>query len=914
MAKIPTYESRRVPSGNVSRPNLPDYSVQLAQKAVKYANNVLDKQAQEEGLQEGFEAVEQGTQTIEQAEQKSSLTIRGKAFKTGARNAFIAKTKTDLEKQLTELYADTEVNANSEMFNQKVSEIREGIVSNTPSSIAQVLLPEIDGVLGKYSNLVLANEIELEDANNTGIEIDRLSTVLIPRIESDLNKGLNVENDFAESLAILEDLYKRNKITTEDYLKNKNTLVGSLITPIFNNKYRAETDKAKFLEDLQNPDSGKMEEVMQEIYDVYGDEYEKVFGKGTFPINLDIASQEAIVSAISSSFSTESKLFKAELKQYKTSSTTRISTIVSNGGDLETELPFDQLMEGADKYMADEDYKQSLAYTWEKGKITSHYTKGIKNETMSGIDAKLKEIDNEIEITSKLTDVDSQVKLEALNDAKIAYQKKQVEIYEQVNKGNSYAVTSIAFENSGLFFNQDGTVRDVTTMSASELYARRELVANYLGIKNAESFSLFDQSEIDFMKADFTNANTPQELVNAVNNIKLMGQENNIDFMGKLDLDPEQEALFLLEGDANAQLFMAEALLLNEENKERIGDKANEIDDKALSYIKQKNITGSPFEENRIADIWSTLYAHGLAKGYNKDKASKVANEYIEKSFYFKTIELGSNEQNMAFPKTMNEEDIDNTIGYIQEVFANPVRYGLDIPLNVSADEINFSDMVMLERNGDFLVPTQRIEFAGGNSLTEAFSGFRIQHPSETDNAAVELLRIAVHPNDRVQPDQDAPSHWAFAIESTDEKSANKLVKKDLKVFGVTTGETVTEESYQNFVQHYFNIADEYGYKEKVDEFATNIAGNFADQKAITGIVVKNIANANSWTEDEFEYLSQFSSLDALKDENVRNYVMAEWDTILVGGGYATLRTGKKLSPLASLYALVEEAQEQLEG
>ena len=97
MAKIPTYESRRVPSGNVSRPNLPDYSVQLAQKAVKYANNVLDKQAQEEGLQEGFEAVEQGTQTIEQAEQKSSLTIRGKAFKTGARNAFIAKTKTDLE-------------------------------------------------------------------------------------------------------------------------------------------------------------------------------------------------------------------------------------------------------------------------------------------------------------------------------------------------------------------------------------------------------------------------------------------------------------------------------------------------------------------------------------------------------------------------------------------------------------------------------------------------------------------------------------------------------------------------------------------------------------------------------------------------------------------------------------------------
>jgi hypothetical protein len=39
---------------------------------------------------------------------------------------------------------------------------------------------------------------------------------------------------------------------------------------------------------------------------------------------------------------------------------------------------------------------------------------------------------------------------------------------------------------------------------------------------------------------------------------------------------------------------------------------------------------------------------------------------------------------------------------------------------------------------------------------------------------------------------------------------------------------------------------------------------------------------------------------------------MAEWNTILEEGGYATLRTGKKLSPVASLYAIVEQAEDQL--
>ena len=193
----------------------------------------MDIQAEEEGLQQGFEEIEQGTTTIQDAEKASSFTIRGSAYKKGARNAYIAKTKTELESELTELYANTEINANSELFNEKVNEIREKITAQTPSTLAPALLPEIDKVLGNYSNLVRQNEIQVLDETNTSTIVDRFETVILPRIEKQILAGEIVDNDFGEALAIIEDLRDRNKITTDTFLKYKNTLVAKIITPTF---------------------------------------------------------------------------------------------------------------------------------------------------------------------------------------------------------------------------------------------------------------------------------------------------------------------------------------------------------------------------------------------------------------------------------------------------------------------------------------------------------------------------------------------------------------------------------------------------------------------------------------------------------------------------------------------------------
>ena len=908
MAKIPTYTSKRTPTGNIKRPNLPDYSVDIAQKAVKYANKIMDIQAEEEGLQQGFEEIDQGTTTIQEAEKASSFTIRGSAYKKGARNAYIAKTKTELEGELSELYANTEINANSELFNEKVNEIREKITASTPSSLAPALLPEVDKVLGNYSNLVRQNEIQIDDERNTSTLIDRFETVILPRMEKQILDGEIVDNDFGEALALIEDLRDRNKITTDTFLKYKNTLVSKIITPTFLSELENTQDKAKFLEDLQ--DGNLSEEVMAKIYAEYGDEYEEVFGKDTFPIVLEQSVKDSIVSAVESQLSDQAKNFKAERNVYSDKVGNNIDRVVDEGKLVADEIDFDEMMAGADALGADQEYKDALAYKWKEGVVISYYTRNIDQKGLKDIDASIALIDEEIEKTKDKFDPNSQMKIDALDKAKTIYTNRKNAILTQVADGNMYAVTAIAnkMSNSSLFFNDDGTSRDFRTLTNEELIKRRDLVAQHLGLNNGEGLPFFDVNEMDTLKAGFDNPTSGSQLIQAVQTVQNLGLENNVNVMGELDLSMEQEALFMVSGDT--QSFMAEAIVMKGENKTKIGESYANGELMADGFLQKENIKGNPFEENRVKEIYTTLYAHAVARGADDNTASKVAQDYINKAFHFKEIEIGSNEQTILFPKTMNSNDIDSTIGYIQEVFENPVKYGLDIPSNISASDINFADTIILERNGDFLVPVQSPEFAGDNALTTAYGGFRITHPSETGNHTIETLRIAIDPKKRAQPNANNIAHSGFAIEGEIVSDA-KLARTDITILGVTTSENVMAEDQTEFVQHYFNYADSVGYTETVDEFAFNVANDFANAKAITGITAKNIANP-SWTDDEFEYLAQFEALEGLNNPDVRDYVIAEWEQIIADGGYETLRTGKKLSPIASLYVLVEDAEFQL--
>ena len=100
MAKIPTYESRRTPSGSVVRPNLPDYTVDIAQGLVRASNKILDAKAIDEGFKQGKveqqKSLEEGKGFLEQ----EGYTLRSEAYNKGANAAYVAGMKTKAEQEL----------------------------------------------------------------------------------------------------------------------------------------------------------------------------------------------------------------------------------------------------------------------------------------------------------------------------------------------------------------------------------------------------------------------------------------------------------------------------------------------------------------------------------------------------------------------------------------------------------------------------------------------------------------------------------------------------------------------------------------------------------------------------------------------------------------------------------------------
>ena len=164
---------------------------------------------------------------------------------------------------------------------------------------------------------------------------------------------------------------------------------------------------------------------MAKIYEEYGDEYEAVFGKDSFPIVLEQGVKDSIVATVESQLSDQAKNFKAERNVYSDKIGNNIDRVISEGKLVADEIDFDEMMAGADALGADQEYKDALAYKWKEGALISYYTKNIEQQGLKEIDASIAEIDAEIERTKDEFTPNSQMKLDALDKAKTNYINKK---------------------------------------------------------------------------------------------------------------------------------------------------------------------------------------------------------------------------------------------------------------------------------------------------------------------------------------------------------------------------------------------------------------------------------------------------------------------------------------------------------
>jgi len=284
MAKIPTYESRRVPSGNVARPNLPDYSVNIANKLVSASNKVLDAKAIDEGYKAGKE--EQAKQFVEDNTlvERSGYTLRNEAFNKGANAAYVVgmknKADTELNKLATELndpMSKVSIDERMNIYNTRKEELRNNFVTDLPSHLQGDLTGYFDSQNEKYASQVFNNQRNLQVNEIKTTIAGRVDTALenLPALIRDFGFKDNEElvEQFSDIFAAIDEgLGTISPALAEQY---KEKLRTTIQYSALENAYQNAEDKEAFIEDLESG-GDKYKEVMAEINETYFEDQDQI--------------------------------------------------------------------------------------------------------------------------------------------------------------------------------------------------------------------------------------------------------------------------------------------------------------------------------------------------------------------------------------------------------------------------------------------------------------------------------------------------------------------------------------------------------------------------------------------------------------------------------------------------------------
>jgi hypothetical protein len=898
MAEIPKYQSRRTVTGRVPRPNMPDYTVQIGQKVTKVFSKVADEFAEKDGLERGYNDVYQNNVKIKDAEAKGDqFSISGRAYTKGSRSAYIAKTNTEFENEMTKLYANTELNANTEAFSKEANKVKDRFAKEMTTELQSIYLPELEKKIAGYNNNVTVNEVRLNDEKNTQIVFDRINNVLLPRINEQILLGNSSESDFAEILAIQEDLFKRNKISASDFSKNTKALLSSLVVPYFKNKMATAENPAEFVDAVT--DRENTEGIMQEIYRVYGDEYEKVIGEGTFPSTLNDSEHKDVLLTLERELSKQTTRLKTERVSWQNGVTNKIETAIKNGDRLASVLdPIDFSAE-MDRLLYDDEEKEAMYAIWKEGAIITQYTRNLSTTNIKGIENRISELDTALAELETLdqTDANTNIKRSAYNKAKEYLIAKQGELLTNYKEGKIYAYLKVNETETEDDVISELNQKSVFEMTEDDLLKRREIAADFLGLDNTEEMPLLDDSEISLLKDGLTGATNANQLKDQITYINSLDLPSSIYL--EMDLPGELESLFILgapDGDSTAFTFAAQSYLEKDTNLRAAGITKKDSETAARDFFdtddKYEGIGADPDVKVAMIDVYSSYYAKALAQTGDETQANKIAKNYFEKVFRVEEVEW--NGQNVMIPNSVSTTKFRQTLVDAEDILNNPVKYGIILDGNVGVNEFDLAANTIIVRDGDKLL----FAIENNNNIRGNEDGnltyYQVQHTGSDGKATTSVLSLNIDPDKRQKAPNstDANPLWNIKVDSTE-------------------APLLTDENTQTWEKHYFDIAVKGGYGiDKVEPFATNIEPNDRDKQVIlTGIAVR-LNDQTTFSDDEFKWLSTNypEIFEGLAIKEVQEEVAFLFAANREFGGYKTLRTGKKLSPLATLYVIHQDS------
>ena len=727
MAKIPTYENRRAPTGRFTRPRLDDTNIRNAQKIVAFANDILDEKAKNDGYEAGVEAqnnaLKEGQAYIEAENQ---YTIAGSNFQKGANAAFIAGTqkriKDDIYKIRTSYDGSSLDNPipNIEGFNNEVQVLREDVMQNVPSQLQPDIAQYLDSQI--QSNFQYVNTQQL----NYNKE-EHVATIF----ETTMSDIIDVENLISQNgfdddalietygsiIAKIESLDGFLSPSKAFELKQSlaTTVKTSAIRHAFNTHTRFNVSKDEFINDIRNGG---------EIFQTIMDETNEVFGEGGIDLGraLTVKEQQAISNELYTTYNREKTLLSSELDS-EVSDLQEAIKIEATGVDSGYPFSKDKFIElGADETKATE-----LQNLWETAQLSGGFVKTMKTASVTEHSQNIVDIQNTISNLETSLETGEDAEGIKLTDDEMADNRRMLNVYTEIET----ALTTSLDAKKALIAKQDGSAWQILTEADIELdFSTPKKIEEMLTIKkkmtgvSAWSDKIIPTSQLATIKSTienqsfndlFAEGGTFQALEkqfgkylpSLLRDLELegSGMEHVFQLVQLGDYNTAEDMFNGIQNSTEIETDLKK-IYTGEGGTEKFTDIENDFSN-AFNSKYADALRSNPALLNTLYD---GAYAHFLSKmagGMTPERAINMTISKLDSAYI--PVPIEANGQTLLVPNNNEAFPIDEITTVLNDVLNNPQDY----PIFSNNPNFTISDMVehkdayrfVISGNEIFMVP-----------------------------------------------------------------------------------------------------------------------------------------------------------------------------------------------------------------
>jgi hypothetical protein len=706
------------------RPQIQDNITPLLKKVVSAGNDYLDKKASAEGLEQGqadmaaSENFENAKTNLTKAESKFN-TIRGSAYKEGARLAFIVKA----ENQMTEgLNIIERENLDSQSFTKAAEKYKQKFIKNLPSNM-------MTGITQTFDKAIMEKRIALENAEYQK-EVDENTKVLLDQVVSNTNNfvtayknGEDVEKMVTDNMVIINSLYNNQKQITLDTVSkfidtDFNNLAQAMIESKFENLTTVEEKKA-FVESLLK-DGGA--DIIKDIHKIYGDELKAVFPKFKYPNYIDESLIKSLTTGFTANINGDIKKYKYEIGQYKKKTQVILEQAMEDDISVDDALPDSVIFQTMNKYFADEDDIQSILDNKALFALTQEYTSGWKDMNVGALGVTIKQHREDIKKYTNSTNSEDQTKLVALNTAIDFLERKEQELKTLLQRDANFYET-LEFES---FDNQN------PEHDAEWLAERQKNAAIHMGVP-VNQVPLMNQKEMGSIVAGLQSKdiNEMRSTIEAIKTLEIDKKVRLYNSIFTVDGIAKHSRLYELAmtTEDDQQNLIMQMIITMDEYKESVPDQANwekEIGAKSLDALNGKLMADSDFmaehadksiiERNKVLEFYKAVILHQFGanpKDMTYADAKAQADQLWASGWKKLTIANGSVDisHGQIDGNTITEESLNATIETANSSLEEPID---NLSLNISNSNNTLSEIedavkdgTVWQQQGDELILTQ---------------------------------------------------------------------------------------------------------------------------------------------------------------------------------------------------------------